>query len=175
MAHDASRPGFAATLGWSWARASRRSRRSASKSYAQHPLANNGQALLAEALRRRERVIYIATTSASVLRLLSALVVEQNEQRGVSRRHDDITTSWSRNAPQSAGSIMSAESAVGNTGQTAQTEGNLRPHFRQFASVPGPLLFRFFRQGRRRDLTSVDLWIIPGVRWQSRWRACARE
>lgn len=54
----------------------------------------NGQERLNEEVRRRERVIRILPTRASVIRLLGTLLMEQEEQWSTGRRYVDMQAYW---------------------------------------------------------------------------------
>jgi transposase-like protein len=61
----------------------------------------NGQERLNEEIRRRERVIRIFPNRDSVMRLLGALLMEQDEQWSTGKRYFDMTTYWQWRAAQS--------------------------------------------------------------------------
>lgn len=62
----------------------------------------NGQERLNEEVRRRERVIRIFPARASVIRLLGALLLEQDEQWSTSHRYLDMRTDWHWRAAQAS-------------------------------------------------------------------------
>ena len=55
---------------------------------------SNGQERLNEEIRRRERVIRIFPARASVIRLLGALLMEQDEQWSTGKRYLDMGAYW---------------------------------------------------------------------------------
>jgi putative transposase len=63
----------------------------------------NGQERLNEEIRRRERVIRIFPARASVIRLLGALLMEQDEHWSTSHRYLDMSAYWHWRAAQISG------------------------------------------------------------------------
>jgi transposase-like protein len=70
--------------------------------YRQRPRTTNGQERLNEEIRRRERVIRIFPNRSSSLRLLGALLMEQDEQWSTGKRYFDMTAYWQWRESQSA-------------------------------------------------------------------------
>ena len=77
----------------------------------------NGQERLNEEVRRRERVIRIFPARASVVRLVGALLMEQDEQWSTGKRyfdmgaywqwrHTDLSSSQARSVPARADEVM---------------------------------------------------------------------
>jgi transposase-like protein len=66
----------------------------------------NGQERLNEELRRRERVIRIFPNRESAIRLLGALLMEQDEQWSTGRRYFDMPAYWQWRAVQSVPAIQ---------------------------------------------------------------------
>ena len=62
--------------------------------YRQRLRTTNGQERLNEEIRRRERVIRIFPNRSSSLRLLGALLMEQDEQWSTGKRYFDMTAYW---------------------------------------------------------------------------------
>jgi transposase-like protein len=62
----------------------------------------NGQERLNEEIRRRERVIRIFPNRESAIRLLGALLMEQDEQWSTGKRYFEMTVYWQWRAAQSA-------------------------------------------------------------------------
>lgn len=78
----------------------------------------NGQERLNEEIRRRERVIRIFPNRASAIRLLGALLMEQDEQWSTGKRYFDMTAYWQWRTAQSAESAPPA-APEGGQSQTA--------------------------------------------------------
>ena len=70
--------------------------------YRQRLRTTNGQERLNEEIRRRERVIRIFPNRASTMRLLGALLMEQDEQWSTGKRYFDMTAYWQWRAASSA-------------------------------------------------------------------------
>ena len=68
--------------------------------YRQRLRTTNGQERLNEEIRRRERVIRIFPNRESALRLLGALLMEQDEQWSTGKRYFDMTAYWQWHAAQ---------------------------------------------------------------------------
>lgn len=67
-----------------------------------------GQERLNEEVRRRERVIRIFPNRQSSIRLLGALLMEQDEQWSTGKRYFDMTAYWQWRAAPSAQAARSA-------------------------------------------------------------------
>ncbi len=81
--------------------------------YRQRLRTTNGQERLNEEMRRRERIIRIFPNRESAMRLLGALLVEQDEQWSTGKRYLDMTAYWQWRSAHSA-----ASAAEGGASQT---------------------------------------------------------
>jgi putative transposase len=81
----------------------------------------NGQERLNEEIRRRERVIRIFPNRESAMRLLGALVMEQDEQWSTGQRYLDMAAYWQWRALQPA-----VGSQEGGSPHTASRSGSAR-------------------------------------------------
>jgi len=64
------------------------------RAYRKRLRTTNGQERLNEEVRRRERVIRIFPNRQSAIRLLGALLMEQDEQWSTGKRYFDMTAYW---------------------------------------------------------------------------------
>ena len=78
------------------------------RAYRKRLRTTNGQERLNEEVRRRERVIRIFPNRQSAIRLLGALLMEQDEQWSTGKRYFDMTAYWQWRATQEGGSEPTA-------------------------------------------------------------------